>query len=403
MKSVEQIDAAQNICLDQDQCLTLKQKIHLLETVLGKNLRLEKLGRGFVPVYYSVTGKRIILLTKCVTYLGHPHPISKKRIQIPPQFKEIALFYQNKPSYEVKYIGIYTYNGLHILVDFDTTRYIKGKSHNSSAHVYTNDLYQALIYGYFSKTDAKGNKITTILKRNFKDYLDNGITKRMPVIDFLDDFNKRFPFEKNILAKDAITEMYKHHYPEWRQTEWAGWYLEYLLSSYLDKNKLKDVVIFVASLDKLSRSKRLDFDLYFPKYDFYGDLKASDITKTEAPGNDQEAVLTALSQCGRLWYLIYEHETRMDADMANHPMATWRKEFVKKNSPDNKKVGDYIKRMKHSVRFKRMCVYEINRVNLQQALKDFNQGKQADKVHTRRPKFSIKKDIDNFVIYRYLK
>lgn len=34
--------------------------------------------------------------------------------------------------------------------------------HSSSAHVYINDLYQALKNGVFDKIDMNGNKITTI-------------------------------------------------------------------------------------------------------------------------------------------------------------------------------------------------------------------------------------------------
>lgn len=67
-------------------------------------------------------------------------------------------------------------------------------------------------------------------------------------------------------------------------------------------------------------------------------------------------------------------------------------------------VGDkisYANRMKHSVNFKRMRIYELNRVNMNEALTVFNQGHQPD-GSARRPKFLInKQNIDNCIVFSY--
>ena len=64
---------------------------------------------------------------------------------------------------------------------------------------------------------------------------------------------------------------------------------------------------------------------------FYGDLKASDLKKKEAPGNDQTNTLDAISKHGRLWYIIYEHDTIKDKDKGNE-MAIARMKLLNPSS-----------------------------------------------------------------------
>jgi hypothetical protein len=57
--------------------------------------------------------------------------------------------------------------------------------------------------------------------------------------------------------------------------------------------------------------------------------------------------------------------------------------------------------MKHSVNFKTMTIIELNRANFREVLVNFNQGRQPD-GSSRNPKFKInKRNIDNFVVFRY--
>ncbi|MDE7376674.1 MAG: hypothetical protein K2N16_07480, partial [Muribaculaceae bacterium] len=63
----------------------------------------------------------------------------------------------------------------------------------------------------------------------------------------------------------------------------------------------------------------------------------------------------------------------------------------------------YSRRMKNRVKFVKMSIIELNRVNFREALIDFNQGRQPD-GKARKPKFNINKKVlenDNFVVFRY--
>ena len=61
----------------------------------------------------------------------------------------------------------------------------------------------------------------------------------------------------------------------------------------------------------------------------------------------------------------------------------------------------YASKMKYSVEFKRMKIFELNRINLNSTLSSFNQGHQPDGA-SRKPKFLINKsNIDNFIIFSY--
>ena len=143
----------------------------------------------------------------------------------------------------------------------------------------------------------------------------------------------------------------------------------------------------------------LDFDLLFKESNFYGDLKASDITKHEAPGNDQESVLQAITKYGKLWYIIYEHDTIKDTDR-NNEMAKARMTLIGTPYVEGGKIS-YSSRMKHSVNFRRMRIYELNRINMNDALSAFNQGHQPD-GSARKAKFLINKsNIDNCIVFSY--
>ena len=70
---------------------------------------------------------------------------------------------------------------------------------------------------------------------------------------------------------------------------------------------------------------------------------------------------------------------------------------------NNKNELSYKTRMKNSVKFMKMSIIELNRVNYREALTGFNQGRQPD-GSARKPKFNINKKVlenDNFVVFRY--
>lgn len=398
----EQIQFDTSITVDQDQPLTPKGIYDALSNWLGhENVSKLRIFDKSVIVYQH-NNNNIILLTKCITYLGNPHPIFKKRIQLPEWYQEFCNSIDlNHLDYDVRFIGVYHYNGNIIFVDFVKDTYMQHGLHNSSAHVYTNDLFQAMTYGVFRKEDKFGNTIVAIRNDKLKEYLDNSLKSENTLFDLFRQFNCGYPFGKWLYAFDIIKEMHEGEWPQWRQTEWAGWFLEFKFDKFTRNQNIQNQMRYVGSSNK--RVGDLDFDIRFEEFDFYGDLKASDITKTETPGNDQESLVECIYRFNKFWYVIYEHETKKDSE-CGYEATVARNRYIKSVDPAyDKDEMSYHSRMKHSVRFLKMTIIELNRVNFRDALKIFNQGRQPD-GSARAPKFNIDKktlENDNYVVFRY--
>lgn len=123
--------------------------------------------------------------------------------------------------------------------------------------------------------------------------------------------------------------------------------------------------------------------------------------KKETIGNDQQNTLEAISRCGRLWYIVYEHETIKDKDK-NNEMAKARMKLI---DPSFKK-GDHISyasRMKHSVKFTKMYICELNTVNMHNILSVFNQGHNSGPAMAERvAKFLLNKEnMKNSLVFSY--
>ena len=401
-KKSEQITPTLSIVYDYDQKLTkisefesaFKEALGNIEVIKYNNNRIYKYTHNNHDTYF---------LTGAITWLSNPHPLFKKRLQLKKWYRDVYEEYNFKENSDVRIVGIYRYDGMHIFVEFDTEKYMKNKLNSSSAHVYSNDLYQALKNDYFTKIDQKGNKITTIASRNFKKYIDNGHVPakhakpmKSTIFDLFAKFNNGFSFGEWITAVSAIEKMKSKKWYQWKGTEWAGWFLEYELNEFIEQEQCQNTMMYIGNK---KTSDLLDFDLYFKNDEFYGDLKASDITKKEAPGNDKDATLEAINYNGKLWYVIYEHETKKDIDY-NSEMAIARMELIGKPYKEGSKIS-YKTRMKHSVNFKKMKILELNRINMHEVLRDFNQGRNSD-GNERKAKFRItKKNIDNFTVYSY--
>lgn len=405
----EQITLDKSLVFAQDQPLSDKQLQESLIDVLGeKNCKILRIPfRKWVLEF--VNGEKVYhLLVRTCTYLGNPHPTNKKRVQLPLWFNEYAnTTIEHNPKIEVRYIGVYHYGDEHhgdnvIFIDFKKDTYLLKKGNNSSAHIYTNDLFQAMTYGVFTKEDYLGNTISAIRRDMFYDYLTNKVVEKKSLFDLFREFNCGFTFGQWIKALDAIKEMHTNDWHQWRQTEWAGWFLEYRFNKYTIENKVTNQMRYVGS--SLKHEGDLDFDIRFDEDDFYGDLKASDISKKETPANDQANFIECIYGHEKFWYVIYEHETIKDSAETDYEATKGRNHYIKSvDASYDKDEMSYHKRMKNAVRFVRMSIVELNRVNFREALIVFNQGRQAD-GSARNPKFNINKSVlenDNFVVFRY--
>lgn len=399
-KPSEQIRSDLSLDIALDKTLTSKQKEKILKDALGNdNVQTKLIGRNQYYIY-SKGIRKIVLLVSQVTYLGEPHPEFKKRVQLKKWFIDVVNMYIHKEEFEIKFIGIYHYNSNTIFVDFNKDKYITRRLNNSSAHVYTNDLFQAMQLGQFRKTDTKNNIITTIKFTEIKNYLDNGY-KNNNLLDLFAKFNSGLKFGEWINAFQVMLQLREEGSSDWAQSEWAGFYIEHEFNKFNKNFNLENIMKYV----KNKKEKSYDFDIWFDKQQFFGDLKASDINKSEAPGNDQNTFIECINKYGKFWYVIYEHETVKDSKEDNYLTTKKINNYKKENGkwPKGKPFDElsYYKNMKKEVKFKRMHILELNRINYRDLLVDFNQGHQPN-GEKRNIKFKIvKKYMDNFSIFNY--
>ena len=397
----EQLDFLGNVTLDQDQPLSPRQLRNKTISYLGAANCYEAIIAGKKVLVYHTAHKDYVLLLKAITYLGNPHPIFKKRIQLPSWYQYFCdVVKTHNMPYDVRFMGVYHYEGTIFFVDFLKDTYLQRGIHNSSAHVYINDLFQAQTYGIFRKEDYNGNSIVGMRADKLSSYLQDEPEVEMDsLFDLFRQFNCGLKFGEWIQALDAIQEMYRNEWRQWRQAEWAGWFLEYKFNKFTIDSNCTNKMRYISQ----KREGELDFDIRFEEADFYGDLKASDIAHKETPGNDQKSLIECIYRYNRFWYVIYEHETIKD-NTTNYSATIARNRYIKSIDPsyENDELS-YGEKMKNSVRFVKMTILELNKVNFRGALKNFAQGHQPD-GSPRKPKFNIDKKVlrnDNYAVFRY--
>ena len=406
----EQIDARLNILIDNDQPLSpegLERSV--ICSLKGCQdgtvcLCVEKSGEQkhkYISFESESKGMHAFL-TAAVTFLGGNgnHPIFKKRIQLKQWYKPMY-YVLRKAGYMPHFLGVYHYNGNIIFVDFMPDTYLHRKMHNSSAFVYVNDLFRAMKDGVAVREDLHGNIIKTIRFDKLLEFLSKDSVKNSSdalLIERFMQFNREMPFNQWLKASSAISEMHDANWSKWRETEWAGWFLEYRFCTFLKRNNIKEIIYYANSG---KRKDLLDFDLLFPLQKFYGDLKASDSKERTSPGNDQKNLTNAINRYDRFWYIIYEHDTIKDRDKGNEMTQFRYKYLISLDDKTAKSPLSYATRMKHSVNFRRMMILELNRANCGEILSVFNQGRQPD-GKTRAVKFLInKRNVENYQVFHY--
>lgn len=390
---VDQIGPDGTLLQDADTALRPSIRQQLILDALPEAESTNYGGRRLVSF-----GEQLILSAQ-VTHLGHPWPGFKKRMQIPPTWKDVALRAASEGR-RVRFVGVYHYSGLTIFVDFDPATYVQRKANNSAAHVSTNDLFQAQTLGQFTRTDRNGNRLTSVRSDQFASYLRAGYQAKQPRVDVFHSFNTEILVDTEIQALDAVKEMKASGWPDTFQGEWPGFYVEYRLDTFLRRAGLRSVVEY----QKAKGQGLLDYDLVFKKgeeLEYYGDLKASDVTKRESPGNDAEDIRRCVDEYGRFWYVIYEHETKHARDDGNRATIEWNewKRSVGYTRPKGYDPLSYASRFKASVRFVKMMILEVNEANFHVVLGDFTQGRQQSGAARALKVMIKKKNIDNFLIY----
>jgi hypothetical protein len=257
MRKVEQVTKDNQIVEDFDQKLTPSEIGAVMSSLFGDAVTKDR--KQFV------VGKKVAILASNVTYLGYPHPIFTKRIQLKDYYP--AYFAEDiQKGLHVIYLGIYTYQGTRLYVVFEPKTYADKKSNNSSAHVHTLDLQYGLKKGLFRKTDRNWNILSVMTTDRFQDYIDDLCYGKMDEDISYDDAIKAFftsffaTLPQKWFGVDCYKEMAAAKYNNANQSEWPGWYFEYLFQQYLAEHPQDDV--------KWWSSKKegdIDFDLKFPQ------------------------------------------------------------------------------------------------------------------------------------------
>lgn len=439
---VEQVLKDGTIIEQYDTSLTPSE---ICEVLLKYFPKLEKIDAK--PTFYIGKYKNYKYAIRCknVTYLGNPHPTYKKRIQIS---KDLYSFYDTALSIGAEPIlmGVYTSDKNTIFVDFKIDTYIDKKAHNSSAHIYTSDLYAATVDGYFQKIDCFGNTVTafrpdvidvfldeffginleekTVVQKSI-DLLPIKIDSKMVfdknrdtaleintgavsdverrVLPYVErfketispEFKKFFSnIEKNWHGIKCYKEMIEADYKNKYQPEWVGFFLEYCFEKFIKDNQLERRITYYQ--DK--KDGGVDLDLFFPEIYSFGDLKAHSEDSRGIQGNDWNTIFSILNknnESSHIYYIVCEHATEKDSVYDYEVTKFWNTEQKKTD------LLSYHKRMKNNVTLKKVYILDINFDN-KEYLTMFKQGINSN-GKPRAPKIMIEHDnLKYFILEEFI-
>lgn len=359
---VEQIDHDGNTYMDVDISLSAKGLFEVLKTYFPDIRKDNGMITGnFKDRPYSIRVKNI-------TYLGIPHPVFKKRIQISGDLKN---FYKDSLSRGMTplLLGIYTRDDLTLFCDFNIEDFVAKKSNNSSAHVYTEDLSFAAEDGIFQKTDYRGNHITVFRPDCAEAFLTEKFGLEAESQEASADEDSAF----NIL--DYFTGLPSP--APGAAPAFLGTMPDEIVDIFRD---------FFLGLP--SRWDGIDLDLYFPTLMDYGDLKAHSDYSKGIQGNDWNTIFGILGQTDyehHIYYIICEHATYKDSEYGYETTQFWNRAQGKSN------LMSYQKRMKHHVVLTKMHILDINNSN-KHFLSMFRQGVNSN-GKLREPKIMIDHEI----------
>ncbi len=375
MKKIEQV-YKNSITIDYDEKLSPKE----IREIVRQDFNFVNDSN---PYICFINSKEIKLYIKQITYLGHPHLAFKKRIQISKGW-QIGLSEEN-----AYLMGVYKYKDTTLYTLFDKKNFITRITNNASAHVSTFDLLNAQQKGVFTKKDIRDNKITCI-RRDLIYYTLSKIVKNESILSqeiiLFEDF--KLSLNSHYHGIECYSELIANNYRNKYQPEWFGFYLEYKFEDFLENNSYyKSICCYQSKKSK----KDIDLDLNFNN-EFLGDLKTHSNESRAILGNDTENINKALRKYGKLWYIVFNHNTFRDSDYNFQVTFFWNTELKKE------KLMSYSKRMKNRIQLTDFMKLEINNYN-NRYLSVFNQGINSNKL-PREPKIKIdKKMINNFLIY----
>ena len=178
-------------------------------------------------------------------------------------------------------------------------------------------------------------------------------------------------------AKECILEMKESNYRNWKQTEWVGFYIEFLT----ERTNIPGVA---------------QFKLFVGNTSFNGcagknviDYKTSS-SEEDIILNDKEAMEKVVKKYGELGYIIIKGKSKKeDSD----ELDIWRKKLVGKSKYviEGEKSGRKHRKLKVEFTPTKIFYISINNKNIK-SLRIFNQGRNSD-GKPRRPKYILPKEL----------
>lgn len=319
----------------------------------------EKDGRIFLHKE-TPNGKPVTFYTRNIYHLGGDWSSEKKRIEIGKDF--LGFYNANKSKgIEPILLGCYHYypdgtDGVILFVCFSADTYATRDVNNSAAHIHTIDLQNALKYGVYRRLDKSGNELLVLDKTNFVSHIHalrnetelQVIKNDKQLLGYFAQMYASLP--KTLYGIQCYEQMFADNDQNRKQGAWEGWYMEYYVKKYL-KEHPSDAIEWWSSKKK----DELDFDLKFlTEENFYGDVKSDNAAKSVQGNKKSNIDILVKDKKGRLWYVVFEFLPEKDSEHNNETTIWWNKKLGKD------KLLSYASRMKHSITFDNMSVYEIN-------------------------------------------
>ncbi len=185
-------------------------------------------------------------------------------------------------------------------------------------------------------------------------------------------------------GREAIVEMRDSGSRHWRQMEWIGFYLEFLMET-------KVVPALGLQVGPTFGKTTFDYELRH-----VWDLKTHPVSTPTAPMNDQQAVRNCITRHGGLGFLIVEVDAEYDDDLGT--FKAWHDQIKgKRSSYESERIarGAPSRRRKSSFRpTSILAIYFASLEDLQRGLaetwlSEFQKGMRNSDGSPRRAKFMI--------------
>ena len=351
----EQVLKNGNIEIGNDVTLSKKAIFDLLSNLFDGHVVTDK--------NQSVILNKVALLTANVVYLGAPHPVFKKRVELKSYFPE---YYKRNSENNLKtfYCGIYTYKDVNLFVVYEPGTYLKKKSNNSSAHVYSVNLQYAQRAGNFTKIDANKNIIHIFDKNNFVRFIkhqaeeltsdDNADTLIPRINNFVEGLKKYI--KSDIYGIDAYKELQSAGDKNANQSQWIGRYFEHIVKKYIEETSNTD---FKPYADKKDGGVDLDFK-YTGQENVYLDSKADKIGGSIL-GNDLLTIeKVVVRNKGTVFYLCCFFTDEKDSKHDYVVTKYWNQYRKDPYKTEKEIIQGFGRIMKYSVHPKKLAVIKID-------------------------------------------